>query len=48
MRHAQTENLPPVLRAALLLDAWTTLDVLERTPWLGRLLAARGVSWRSA
>ena len=34
-----TENLPPVLRAALLLDAWNDLQVLQHTPWLGRLLA---------
>ncbi|RWX81707.1 DUF1612 domain-containing protein [Neorhizobium lilium] len=33
-----TEGLPPVLRAALLLDAWNTLQVLQHAPWLGRLL----------
>ncbi|OWV64177.1 hypothetical protein ATY76_22265 [Rhizobium sp. R339] len=37
---AETEGLPPVLRAALLLDAWNDLQVLQHAPWLGRLLAA--------
>lgn len=36
----QSEMLPPVLRAAALLDAWNTLEVLQHAPWLGRLLAA--------
>ncbi|WP_085026318.1 RHE_PE00001 family protein [Ensifer aridi] len=36
----ETEVLPPVLRAALLLDAWNDLQVLQHAPWLGRLLAA--------
>ncbi|NKJ82728.1 RHE_PE00001 family protein [Rhizobium leguminosarum] len=36
----ETEGLPPILRAALLLDAWNTLQVLQHAPWLGRLLAA--------
>lgn len=36
----ETEGLPPVLRAALLLDAWNELQVLQHAPWLGRLLAA--------
>lgn len=36
----ETEGLPPVLRAALLLDAWNDLQVLQHAPWLGRLLAA--------
>ena len=36
---AETEDLPPVLRAIVLLDAWNTLQVLEHAPWLGRLLA---------
>jgi len=40
----QSENLPSVLRAVLLLDAWNSLDVLERMPWLGRLLAASSLS----
>jgi len=34
------EGLPPVLRAAVLLDAWNTLDVLQHNSWIGRLLAA--------
>jgi hypothetical protein len=34
----ETEGLPPVLRAALLLDAWNSLEVLQHAPWLGRLL----------
>lgn len=37
---AETAGLPPVLRAALLLDAWNDLQVLQHAPWLGRLLAA--------
>jgi hypothetical protein len=37
---AETEGLPPVLRAVLLLDAWNDLQVLQHAPWLGRLLAA--------
>ncbi|TCV69368.1 DNA binding protein with HTH domain [Neorhizobium sp. S3-V5DH] len=37
---SETEGLPPVMRAALLLDAWNDLQVLQHAPWLGRLLAA--------
>ncbi|WP_376711050.1 RHE_PE00001 family protein [Pseudochrobactrum lubricantis] len=33
-------DLPPVLQAILALDAWKELAVLQRAPWLGRLLAA--------
>jgi len=33
-------DLPPVLQANLALDAWNELAVLQRAPWLGRLLAA--------
>nr|WP_152850166.1 RHE_PE00001 family protein [Brucella intermedia] len=33
-------DLPPVLQAVLALDAWNELAVLQRVPWLGRLLAA--------
>ena len=36
----ETEGLPPVLRAVILLDAWNVLQVLEHAPWLGRLLSA--------
>lgn len=35
----ETEGLPPVLRAIILLDAWNELQVLQHAPWLGRLLA---------
>lgn len=35
----ETEDLPPVLRAIVLLDAWNALQVLQHAPWLGRLLA---------
>jgi hypothetical protein len=38
---AETEDLPPALRAIILLDAWNTLEVLQHAPWLGRLLAAK-------
>jgi hypothetical protein len=31
---------PPVLQAALALDSWNELAVLQHAPWLGRLLAA--------
>ncbi|NVP55282.1 RHE_PE00001 family protein [Mycoplana rhizolycopersici] len=37
---AQTAGLPAVLRAALLLDAWNRLQVLQHIPWLGRQLVA--------
>ena len=36
----QAENLPPVLKAVVALDAWNELEVLQHAPWLGRLLAA--------
>lgn len=36
----ESAGLPPVLRVALLLDAWNQLQVLQHAPWLGRLLAA--------
>lgn len=36
----QLDGLPPVLQAVLALDVWSTLDVLQHAPWLGRLLAA--------
>lgn len=35
-----TYGLPPVLRAALALDAWNSLQVLQHIPWLGRQLVA--------
>ncbi|MGR9256618.1 RHE_PE00001 family protein [Rhizobium leguminosarum] len=36
----QTENLPAVLQAIVVLDAWNELAVLQHAPWLGRLFAA--------
>ncbi|PZU20998.1 MAG: hypothetical protein DI589_15955 [Shinella sp.] len=36
----ETAELPPVLRAVLLLDAWDRRPVLQHAAWLGRLLAA--------
>ncbi|WP_105385358.1 RHE_PE00001 family protein [Neorhizobium alkalisoli] len=36
----ETEGLPPLLRAALLLDAWNVLQVFQHAPWLGRQLPA--------
>lgn len=35
-----TKELTPLLRAAIALDAWREIDVLQRAPWLGRLLVA--------
>ncbi len=37
---AETADLPPVLQAAVVLDAWDRIQVLRNMPWLGRLLAA--------
>lgn len=36
----QTRNLPPTLAAAIAAEAWTAIEPLQHTPWLGRLLAA--------
>lgn len=36
----QAEHLPAVLRAAIALDGWNELSVLQHAPWLGRLLCA--------
>ncbi|MBY3279692.1 RHE_PE00001 family protein [Rhizobium laguerreae] len=36
----QVENLPAVLQAIVILDAWNELSVLQHAPWLGRLFAA--------
>lgn len=36
----RTEDLPAVLRAAILLDAWDNLQVLQHAHWVGRLLIA--------
>ena len=35
-----TRELPGVLRAAILLDAWSTIEVLQHAAWLGPLLVA--------
>jgi hypothetical protein len=37
---AQTRELPVVLRAAILLEAWTDIEVLQHAAWLGPLLVA--------
>jgi Protein of unknown function (DUF1612)/HTH DNA binding domain len=37
---AKTRLLPVVLRAAILLEAWSKIDVLQRAAWLGPLLVA--------
>ncbi len=37
---AATRSLPPVLRAALLIEAWAEIDVLQHASWLGPLLTA--------
>jgi hypothetical protein len=36
----ETERLPTVLRAAILLDAWQSIEVLQHASWLGSLLVA--------
>ena len=36
----QTRTLPPTLAAAIAADAWSVIEPLQHTPWLGRLLAA--------
>ncbi|MCM2456521.1 DUF1612 and helix-turn-helix domain-containing protein [Rhizobium sp. CG4] len=36
----QANDLPPLLQAIVMLDAWNSLDVLQHAPWLGRLLSA--------
>lgn len=37
---AGTRDLPVVLRAALLLEAWSAIEVLQHAAWLGPLLVA--------
>ncbi|WP_352671154.1 RHE_PE00001 family protein [Mesorhizobium sp. M0166] len=37
---AQTRELPAVLRAAILLEAWSDIEVLQHGIWLGPLLVA--------
>ena len=36
----QTRRLPPTLAAAIAAEAWRTIEPLQHSPWLGRLLAA--------
>jgi hypothetical protein len=36
----QARDLPAMLQAIVVLDAWNSLDVLQHAPWLGRLLSA--------
>jgi len=36
----KTADFPPLLRAALVHDAWFSLEVVQRSSWVGRLLAA--------
>ncbi|RWL17304.1 MAG: DUF1612 domain-containing protein [Mesorhizobium sp.] len=37
---ADTRDLPAVLRAAILLEAWSEIEVLQRAAWLGPLFCA--------
>ncbi len=37
---AATGHLPPLMRAALIHDAWFSLEVVQRSSWIGRLLTA--------
>lgn len=37
---ARAQEMPPVLRAIVALDAWNEIAVLQHAPWLGRLLSA--------
>ncbi len=37
---SKTSHFPPILSAALLHDAWFSLEVVQRSNWIGRLLAA--------
>ena len=36
----QTKSLPPVLAAALVMQAWDAIEPLQHVPWLGRLLTS--------
>ncbi|XUR32690.1 RHE_PE00001 family protein (plasmid) [Rhizobium leguminosarum bv. trifolii] len=36
----QTQELPAMLQAIIVLDAWNELSVLQHAPWLGRMLCA--------
>ncbi|WP_343315903.1 RHE_PE00001 family protein [Brucella sp. BE17] len=35
-----TDRLPSLLRAAIMHDAWFSMEVVQRSPWIGRLLTA--------
>ena len=37
---AATRHLPPLMQAALIHDAWFSLEVVQRSMWIGRLLTA--------
>ncbi|MER8964050.1 MULTISPECIES: DUF1612 domain-containing protein [unclassified Mesorhizobium] len=39
-RHRRTRDLPVVLRGAILLEAWSEIEVLQHAAWLGPLLEA--------
>jgi len=43
----ETYALPPTLAAAVAADAWSAIEPLQHTPWLGRLLAASVLRERS-
>ena len=43
----RTRSLPPTLAAAIASEAWTSIEPLQHTPWLGRLLAAALLRERS-
>ena len=36
----RTSDLPPVLAAAMALEAWDAMEPLQHSPWLGQLLAS--------
>jgi hypothetical protein len=36
----RTNDLPPVLAAAIALEAWDSIEPLQNSPWLGRLLVS--------
>jgi len=39
-RLGRTQNLPPLMAASVALDAWEEIEPLQRSAWLGPLLAA--------
>ncbi|MBA8837913.1 RHE_PE00001 family protein [Ochrobactrum sp. RH2CCR150] len=39
-----TRHLPPLLRAAIMHDAWFSMQVVQRSSWIGRLLTASFLS----